>query len=88
LNRAAEEQLRQIAAKSPHPGVHSGDLINKAATRWLVDEGYAKNSGGSSSSLAYVTITDAGRAMLSIFDDGNAYPGGERGGGATPMGRK
>lgn len=69
MNRSAEEQLRQIAAKSPHPGVHSGDLINKTATRWLVDEGYAKNSGGSSSSLSYVTITDAGRAMLDMFTD-------------------
>jgi hypothetical protein len=69
MNRAAEEQLRQIAAKSPHSGVHSGDLVNKPATRWLVDEGYARNSGGSSSSLAYVTITDGGGAMLGIFDD-------------------
>lgn len=69
MNRAAEEQLRQIAAKSPHPGVHSGDLIDKTATRWLVSEGYARNSGGSPSSLAYVTITDAGRAMLGMFDD-------------------
>lgn len=68
MDRAAEEQLRQIAAKSPHPGVHAGDLINKPATRWLVDEGYATNSGGSSASLAYVTITDAGRSMLGMFD--------------------
>lgn len=68
MNSAAEEQLRQIAEKSPHPGVHSGDLISKPVTRWLIDEGYAVNSGGSSSSLAYVTITDSGRDMLSMFD--------------------
>ncbi len=72
MNRAGEEQLRQIEAKSPHPGVHSGDLINRPATRWLIDEGYAKNSSGSSASLAYVTITDAGRAMLGMFEDGNS----------------
>lgn len=74
MNKAAEEQLRQIAAKSPHPGVHAGDLISKPATRWLVDEGYATNSGGSSSSLAYVTITSAGREMLRIFDDAETLP--------------
>ena len=67
MNRAAEEQLRQIAAKSPHPGVHSGDLINKPVARWLVAEGYAQNSGGSPSSLAYVTITESGQAMLDMF---------------------
>lgn len=27
MNRAAEEQLRDIAKHSPHPGVHAGDLI-------------------------------------------------------------
>jgi transcription initiation factor TFIID subunit TAF12 len=69
MNRAAENQLRQIAAKSPHPGVHAGDLIDKTSTRWLVEGGYANNSGGSPSSLAYVTITDAGRAMLDMLDD-------------------
>jgi hypothetical protein len=72
LNRAAEEQLRDIAKHSPHPGVHAGDLICKTTTRWLVEEGYARNSGGSSSSLSYVSITEAGRAMLEMFDLPNA----------------
>lgn len=84
MNRAAEEQLRDIAKHSPHPGVHAGDLICKTTTRWLVDEGYAKNSGGSSTSLGYVTVTDAGRAMLEMFDlstpaDTEQDTGGERG---------
>lgn len=67
MNRAAEEQLRDIAKHSPHPGVHAGDLICKTTTRWLIDEGYAKNSGGSSASLGYVTITESGRAMYSAL---------------------
>lgn len=71
MDRAAEEQLRQIAAKSPQPGVHSGDLVNKVAARWLVSQGYAHNSGGPPSSLVHLTITDAGRSMLGIFDDTN-----------------
>jgi ribosome modulation factor len=33
-----------------------------------VEEGYAKNSGGSPSALSYVSITEAGRAMLEMFD--------------------
>ena len=75
MNRAAEEQLRDIAKHSPHPGVHAGDLICKTTTRWLIDEGYAKNSGGSSSSLGYVTITEAGLAMLEMFDIATPTPG-------------
>jgi hypothetical protein len=81
MNRAAEEQLRDIAKHSPHPGVHAGDLICKTTTRWLIDEGYAKNSGGSSSSLGYVTITESGRAMLEMFDNAAAHeasPGGTK----------
>lgn len=81
MNRAAEEQLRDIAKHSPHPGVHAGDLICKTTTRWLIDEGYAKNSGGSSASLGYVTITESGRAMLEMFANAAAHeasPGGTK----------
>ena len=68
MSPTTEEQLRNIAAHSPFPGVHAGDLICKTSTRWLVDEGYVQNSGGASSSLGYVSITDAGRAMLEMLD--------------------
>lgn len=72
ISKADDEQLRQIAAKSPHPGVHSGDLINKPSTRRLVEAGLVRNSGGSSSSLAYLSITDEGRALLNIVDEINS----------------
>ena len=66
------EQLRQIAAKSPHPGVHAGDLINKTATRRLVELGLVLNSGGPSSSLGYLSISKAGTELLSVIDRINA----------------
>ena len=72
ISKADDEQLRQIAAKSPHPGVHAGDLINKPATRRLVEAGLVQNSGGSPSSLGYVSITKDGRTLLDMVDEINA----------------
>lgn len=72
ITEAEDEQLRQIAAKSPHPGVHAGDLINKPATRRLVEAGLVNNSGGSPASLAYVTISKDGRTLLDMVDKINA----------------
>lgn len=57
------EQLRQLHLASVD-GVWAGDLIDKTATRWLVENGYASNSGGSPSSLKRVRITPSGRAVL------------------------
>lgn len=72
ISKIDDEQLRQIAAASPHPGVHAGDLISKPSARMLVEKGLATNSGGSPSSLAYVTITKAGRNLLEVVDEINA----------------
>lgn len=72
ISRAEDEQLRQIAAKSPHPGVHAGDLINKPAARALVEKGLVYNSGGSPSSLSYLSITSVGAELLRIADEINA----------------
>lgn len=71
MTKIDDEQLRQIAAASPHPGIHAGDLISKPSTRMLVEKGLAQNSGGSPASLAYVTITEAGRNLLAAVDEIN-----------------
>lgn len=77
ISKTEDEQLRQIAAKSPHPGVHAGDLISKPATRRLVDAGLVLNSGGSSASLGYLSISTEGRTLLRMVDEINArQPGG------------
>lgn len=72
ISKQEDEQLRQIAAKSPHPGVHAGDLINKTATRRLVAAGLVRNSGGSPSSLSYLSISPEGKALLEAVDEINA----------------
>lgn len=72
ISKADDEQLRQIAAKSPHPGVHAGDLVNKPSVRRLVEVGLVRNSGGSPSALAYLSITDEGKALLEVVDEINA----------------
>lgn len=72
ISKQDDEQLRQIAAKSPHPGVHAGDLINKPSARRLVVAGLVHNTGGSPSSLSYLSITKEGRALLAVVDEINA----------------
>ena len=76
ISHADDEQLRQIAAKSPHPGVHSGSLINKCAARRLVAAGLVHNSGGSPSSLAYLSVTKIGAELLRMVDKINARRSG------------
>jgi len=71
ISKIEDEQLRQIAAKSPHPGVHAGDLISKPATRKLVAAGLVLNSGGSPSSLGYLSISETGAKLLRIVDEIN-----------------
>jgi len=72
ISKVEDEQLRQIAAKSPHPGVHAGDLISKPATRRLVEAGLVHNSDGAPASLAYVTISKGGATLLRMVDEINA----------------
>lgn len=72
ISKVEDEQLRQIAAKSPHPGVHAGDLISKPAARRLVDAGLVLNSGGSASSLGYLSLSKEGATLLRMVDEINA----------------
>ncbi len=72
ISKVEDEQLRDIAKHSPHPGVHAGDLISKPAARKLVDAGLVNNSGGSSASLGYLTISKTGRTLLDMVDEINA----------------
>lgn len=69
MSKEDDAQLRQIRAKSPHPGVWSGDLISKPSARKLVAAGLVRNSGGSPSSLAYLSITAEGEALLRAVDE-------------------
>jgi hypothetical protein len=59
----SRDQLSQLAGAGID-GVWSGDLIDKTSTRWLVENGYASNTGGPPSSLKRVRITPKGRAAL------------------------
>jgi hypothetical protein len=68
MTRADIDQLRQIAAKSPHPGVWSGDLINKPSTRRLIDMGLVQNSGRSASALSYISLSKRGTEILQTAD--------------------
>lgn len=72
FSRTEDEQLRQIAAKSPFPGVHAGDLISKPAARKLVEAGLVENSGGSPASLGYLSISKTGSALLRAVDEINS----------------
>jgi hypothetical protein len=72
MTKTDDAVLRQLRDASPHPGVHAGDLICKTTTRRLVEKGLAHNSGGSPSSLGYVTISTTGRELLSAVDEINA----------------
>lgn len=63
LSPGQTEQLSQLR-KAGIDGVWAGDLIDKTSTRWLVENGYASNTGGPPSSLKRVRITPKGREAL------------------------
>ena len=68
FSRGEEAQLRQLY-KMRWSGVWAGDLVSKEATRMLVREGYAENTGGSPSSLDRVYISRRGVVVVKAWEN-------------------